>query len=79
LSGWIPKGLMNDLVDTNRDYIRSGYYDNVTGYTIKNIYDALDSGVESPQAFRDRLLKENNNRDRADVLNLVINFKMIEL
>jgi len=70
LSGWIPSGLMNDLVDTNRDRIRSGYYDNVTGYTIKNIYDALDSDVESPQAFRDRLLKENNNKDRVDVLNL---------
>ncbi|MCF6213952.1 MAG: hypothetical protein L3J45_08005 [Flavobacteriaceae bacterium] len=61
---------MNDLIDTHRDYIRSGYYDNVTGYTIKNIYDALDSGVESPQAFRDRLLLENNNKDRANVLNL---------
>lgn len=36
----------------------------------KNIYDALDSGIEPPQAFRDRLLSENKNRDEADVRDL---------
>jgi len=69
-TGWIPGGLMHDLMDTNVDYIRPGYHDNVSGYSIKNIYDALDTGIESPQAFRDRLLKENNNKDAADVREL---------
>ena len=38
--------------------------------TLENIYDALDKGVESPQAFRNRLLRENDNRDENDVRNL---------
>ncbi len=67
---WIPKGLMNDIIDTNRDYIRAGYYDNVSGYTLRNIYNALDGDVTSPQAFRDRLLRENNNKDETDLRNL---------
>ena len=43
--------------------VRTGFRDNASGYTIKNIYDALDRGIETPQAFRDRLLKENDNKD----------------
>ncbi|MCF6213270.1 MAG: hypothetical protein L3J45_04510 [Flavobacteriaceae bacterium] len=34
------------------------------------VFDTLDSDVQSLQAFRDRLLLENNNKDSADVLNL---------
>lgn len=69
-TGWIPAGIMYDLMDTNIDVIRSGFNDNASGYTIKNLYDALDSGVESPQKFRDRLLNENNNKDAIDVKDL---------
>jgi hypothetical protein len=47
-----------------------GLYDDVSGYTIKNIYDALDSDVLSPQAFRDRLLRENRNLDETDLRKL---------
>ena len=69
-SGWIPAGIMNDLVDNNADVIRTGYTDNVSGYTYKKLFDALDKDVTSPQEFRDRLLKENNNLDQADVKSL---------
>jgi hypothetical protein len=69
-TGWMPCGIMHDLTDTNPDIVRAGFIDNASGYSIKNIYDALDSGVESPQEFRDRLLRENENRDEADVRNL---------
>ncbi|PCJ95504.1 MAG: hypothetical protein COA50_09925 [Flavobacteriaceae bacterium] len=68
--GWIPAGIMLDITDSNRDLVRTGYYDNVSGYSTKNIFDALDSGVESPQAFRDRLLRENSNRDSNDIKEL---------
>ena len=66
-TGWMPCGIMHDLIDTNTDLVRTGFRDNVSGYTIRNIYNALDRGVESPQTFRDRLLRENNNRDATDV------------
>ena len=69
-TGWIPGGIMHDLMDTNTDFVRTGFRDNASGYSIKNIYDALDSGVESPQEFRDRLLRENGNIDETDVRNL---------
>lgn len=69
-TGWIPGGIMQDLMDTNTDLVRTGFRDNASGYSIRNIYDALDSGVETPQAFRERLLRENSNRDEADVRDL---------
>ena len=68
--GWIPSGIMYDLMDTNTDLVRTGYVDNASGYSIRSIYGALDYGIESPQAFRDRLLEENGNRDEDDVREL---------
>ena len=44
-TGWIPGGVMYDLMDTNTDLVRTGFRDNASGYSIRNIYDALDSGV----------------------------------
>lgn len=58
----MPFGIMHDLMDSNTDLVRTGFRDNASGYIIRNIYDALDRGIESPQAFRDRLLGENGNR-----------------
>ena len=68
--GWIPGGIMADLIDTNPDTYRAGFTDNAEGYTNEEIYDALDWGIESPTEFRDRLLRENNDKDRNDVINL---------
>ena len=69
-AGWMPSGLINDIIDTNSDLVRTGFRDNVSGYTLQNIYNALDRDVASPQAFRDRLLQENGNRDETDLRNL---------
>jgi hypothetical protein len=68
--GWIPGGIMLDLIDTNADNYRAGFTDNAEGYTNEDIYNALDWGIESPQEFRDRLLRESGDRDRNDVINL---------
>lgn len=69
-SGWIPSGIMYDIVDTNADWIRNGYHDNVSGYTRSDLFNALDKDVETPREFRDRLLKENNNLDQPDLEDL---------
>ncbi|AWW30227.1 hypothetical protein DN752_08875 [Echinicola strongylocentroti] len=69
-NGWIPAGIMYDIIDTNRDWLRSGFYDDVAGYTHKDLFNALDKDVDTPQKFRDRLLKESGNLDRADLENL---------
>jgi hypothetical protein len=68
--GWIPGGIMSDLIDTTTDNYRAGFIDNAEGYTNEDIYNALDWGIESPQEFRDRLLRESGDRDRNDVINL---------
>ncbi len=68
--GWIPAGIMNDLVDSNVDQYRTGFNDNVAGYTYKELYNALDKDVTTPQEFMDRLLEENSNLDKTDVEDL---------
>ena len=65
--GWIPAGIMNDIIDNNRDFVRAGFWDDVTGYTQQDLFDALDKDVDTPQKFRDRLLSENGNRDQTDL------------
>lgn len=69
-TGWMPCGIIQDLIDTHTDFVRTGFRDNASGYNIRSIYNALDRDVESPQAFRDRLLRENSNRDATDVRRL---------
>jgi len=69
-ASWIPAGLLQDLTDTNSDQIQGTFWDNADGYTNDQIFNALDWGVESPQQFRDRLLRENLNRDQVDVNSL---------
>jgi hypothetical protein len=69
-NGWIPAGMMNDIVDTNADIVRTGFRDNVSGYTHQDLFNALDKNVDTPQKFRDRLLSENGNRDKEDLKNL---------
>ena len=69
-SGWIPAGIMHDITDTDRDWVRTGFRDEVSGYTHRDLYDALDRDVDTPQEFRDRLLRENSNRDQIDLRNL---------
>lgn len=73
-TGWIPAGLLYDLIDKNIDKISTqdgvNFYDNANGFTNKNIYNALDKDIRSPIQFKNRLLLETSNRDKADVNNL---------
>jgi hypothetical protein len=69
-TGWIPAGIMNDIIDTNKDWVRTGYKDNVSEYSLKNLFDALDKDVDSPQKFRNRLLSENGNKEKDDLKKL---------
>ncbi|KAB7528423.1 hypothetical protein F8C76_11200 [Flagellimonas olearia] len=69
-TGWIPGGLILDIIDSNKDEIREGCFDKVSGYGLKDVFEALDSDIDSPQKFRNRLLKENNNMDSKDLVDL---------
>ncbi len=61
----IPQGLMWDLMDTRNDNnavpLRVQLNDNVSGYTIQQLSNALDADITSLQSYRARLLSENGN------------------
>ena len=69
-NGWMPAGIFWDLTDTNVDFLRSSYSDNVAGYTISDIHDAMDADVDDMQEFKVRILSENNWHDYTDLLDL---------
>ncbi|HEY1872634.1 MAG TPA: hypothetical protein VGG71_16350, partial [Chitinophagaceae bacterium] len=59
---WIPKGLMEDLIDdTPNETIVNGYYvnDQVSGYTNQQIFAALQSDVSSLAQYKARLISQN--------------------
>jgi len=67
---WIPQGLPYDLMDNRNELIVNGFpniNDNVAGYTIPQIFNALQPDVRSIPAFRDRLLQQNGNNQAANV------------
>jgi len=70
MKGWIPVGLVHDLVDSNVDLVRPGYYDRVSGYTLSQIFWSMRPGVESIQALRDKLLQNNDYRQSEEVKRL---------
>jgi hypothetical protein len=66
---WIPKGIMLDLIDAS-EVSGTTAVDGVSGYSNQQIFNALDSDVKSPAAFRDRLLQENGNSQMTQVVTL---------
>jgi len=55
---WIPKGLMYDLMD-NAEPGATLVNDQVSGYTIQQIFTALQSDVSNMAQYRARLLSQN--------------------
>ncbi|HQV86512.1 MAG: hypothetical protein IPQ25_15605 [Chitinophagaceae bacterium] len=69
---WIPQGLCYDLFDPRNDASFGGpLFDNVTGFTIQQCFNALQSDVRTIPAFRDRLLQQNGNNQQVQVNALV--------
>ncbi len=70
MEGWIPVGIIHDLIDRNVDVIRPRFTDNVNGYTISQIFGALRPEVKTIQGFRNSLLQNNGNNQQHAVNNL---------
>jgi hypothetical protein len=65
---WIPMGLPHDLMDNRNDFNFNGFVtDNVFGYTLRQIFIALQPDVHSIPTFRTRLLQQNNNNQSTQV------------
>jgi hypothetical protein len=69
---WIPKGLFYDLCDSSGEKYpdASGIYDDVSGFTIEQLYKAMRPDVESIIDFKYQLLKANKDNQHAAVMKL---------
>ena len=63
---WIPQGLPYDLLDNLND---GGFpvTDNVVGYSINQVFNALQPNIRSIPVFRDRLLLNSGNNQQVEV------------
>ncbi|MBS1947980.1 MAG: hypothetical protein JST47_09455 [Bacteroidetes bacterium] len=66
---WIPKGLMLDLMDNTLEPTRTKVNDLVSGYTIQQIFAALQSDVSTIAQFKARLLQQNPNNPTNNQIN----------
>ena len=69
---WLAKGLFFDMMDggiepTPQSTIQ---FDNVSGYTNAQFYNALLNDVNSLQEYRNKLLQQNNNNQQSNVIQL---------
>ena len=66
---WIPKGLMQDLMDNTPGEIFP-VTDNVNGFTIQQLFNAMQSDVNSIQQYRGRLIQQNPGNQTNAITNL---------
>lgn len=66
---WIPKGLMLDLMDNTPNEVVP-VIDNVNGFTVQQLFNALQSDVTTLQQYRLRFIQQNPNNQTAAIANL---------
>ncbi|MBS1610945.1 MAG: hypothetical protein JSS70_19760 [Bacteroidetes bacterium] len=65
---WIPKGLMEDLRDVNNETRPPLFVNDVVGgFTIQQIFAALQSDIRTIPAYRDRLIQQNPSNQTAQI------------
>ena len=64
---WIPQGLPYDLFDNINEFPTPNINDNANGYTIIQVFNALQPSIVSIPAFRDRLLVNSGNTQQLEV------------
>jgi hypothetical protein len=57
---WIPKGLMEDMIDNTPNEVFP-VIDNISGFTIAQLFNALQSDVTTLQLYKARLINQNPN------------------
>jgi len=71
---WIPKGLMEDLMDNTTEPLSTGVNDQVYGFTIAQIFAALQSDVTSVPAYKARLIQQNPGYQTSQVTSLFASY-----
>ena len=70
---WIPKGLMEDLID-NGEPFATNVNDQVLGLNTQQIFSALQNDVTTLQQYRARLLQQINNNQLTQINNLFTSY-----
>ena len=65
---WIPKGLMEDLMDNTPNEFPVN--DQVLGFSIQQLFNALQTDVTTVQQYRLRFIQQNPNNQTVFVTNL---------
>ena len=70
-SYWVPKGLLYDLYDPAEElFPENNISDKVSGFSCKQLFDAMEKDVESMEGFKARLIEKNNVKDKQSVIDL---------
>ena len=70
---WIPKGLMENLMD-NGEPLQTLVNDQVSGFTIAQIFSALQIDVTKLSQYKAKLLLQNNYGQQTQINNLFISY-----
>ena len=71
---WIPKGLMEDLMDNGEPTFNTSVNDQVSGYTISQLFGALQSDVTSIPQYEARLLQQNPSNPTNPYINALFSY-----
>lgn len=68
---WIPKGLFYDLMDPDHEiFPGNAIRDNVSGFTCRQIFEAMEKDVQGMEGYKQRLLKKNPFNAEVAVIDL---------
>ena len=71
---WIPKGLMEDLIDNGEPAATTFVDDQVSTFTIQQLYLALQADVSSVLQYSARLVQQNPGNQTITVTNLFASY-----
>jgi hypothetical protein len=57
---WLAKGLFYDMMDSGTEAQQSNIFDDVSGFTNQQFYNALQNDVNSLAEYKTRFLQQNN-------------------
>ena len=67
---WIPKGLMEDMMDIGEPTSTYPVNDQVSGFSIAQLFNALQSDISSVTAYKTRIIQQNPGNQTTQVGNL---------
>ena len=71
---WIPKGIMEDLIDIGEPTANTLVNDQVSGFSIQQIFSALQSDIVSMPQYRSRFIQQNPGNQTTAITNLFVSY-----